>query len=281
MDDRLRPLWDFDDLDGTEARFRAELEAEASADGRAEVLTQLARIEGLRGGFDRADALADEAQLLAESDAARARLDLERGRIRRSSGDPEAARPLFEAAYTRALAAGQLFMAADAAHMVALAASDRAGFLEWTRRGLDLAETHAAASTWAGPLLNNLGWELYEGGDLAGALDAFGRALVVREREPDEPGPIEIARYAVGKTLRALGRAEEAIPLLERAVAWAEGAGAPDGWFHEELAEEYAAVGRHDDARVQARLAIPLLERDDTSFAGGERASRLHELAGA
>ena len=39
MSDPLRPLWDFDDLDATEARFRA-LQAEA--------LTQLARVEGLR-----------------------------------------------------------------------------------------------------------------------------------------------------------------------------------------------------------------------------------------
>lgn len=278
MDDRLRPLWDFDDLDATEARLRSQLEAEKSADGRAEVLTQLARVEGLRGAFDRADALADEGDALAESKAARARLDLERGRIRRSSGERDEARPLFESAYTEALAAGQYFMAADAAHMVALVAPDRDGFVEWTQRGLELAETHEAASTWACPLLNNLGWELYEAGDFAGALDAFERALTMREREPDRPGLIEIARFAVGKTLRALGRAEEAIPLLERAVVWASSSGAPDGWFHEELAEEYAAVGRPEDAREQARLAIPLLERDDPAFA--DRREQLEALGG-
>ena len=278
MDDRLRPLWDFDDLDATEERLRAQLDAEQFDDGRAEVLTQLARIEGLRGAFERADALADEAEALTTSDAARARLTLERGRIRRSSGDRNAARPLFEAAYGTALTAEQYFMAADAAHMVALVAPDRDDFLEWTRRGLELAETYDAASTWAGPLLNNLGWELFEAGDFDGALEAFERALVVRETEPDKPGAIEIARYAVGKTLRALDRAEEAIPLLERAVARAVESDAPDSWFHEELAEEYAAVGRLEDAREQARLAIPLLERDDPGFA--DRAERLQSLAG-
>ena len=278
MDDRLRPLWDFDDLDATEERFRAQLDTEESADGRSEVLTQLARVEGLRGAFDRATALADEAETLAESDVAQARLALERGRIRRSGGDRDAARPLFERAYAGALAAEQYFMAADAAHMVALVASDRDDFVNWTRRGIELAETHEAASYWSGPLLNNLGWELYEAGDFSGALDAFERALAARERTPDEPGPVEIARYAVGKTLRALGRSNDAIPLLERAVAWAETSGAPDGWFHEELAEEYAAIGRLDEAREQAGLAIPLLERDDPSFA--DRRGRLEELAG-
>jgi Flp pilus assembly protein TadD len=92
---------------------------------------------------------------------------------------------------------------------------------------------------------------------------------------------IEIARYAVGKTLRALGRSGEAEPLLERAVAWSEETGAPDGWFHEELAEVYAALGREDDAREQARLAVPLLLAADSTFdPGGERAVRLCLLAG-
>ena len=88
-------------------------------------------------------------------------------------------------------------------------------------------------------------------------------------------------RYAVGKALRALGRSAEAVPLLERAVAWAQREGAPDGWFHEELAEEYAALGRANDAREQARLAVPLLLEADPSFAeDGDRAARLGSLAG-
>ena len=280
MDDRLRPLWDFDDLDGTERRLRGQLEAEESEDGRAEVVTQLARIEGLRGDFERADALADDAAERAGSDVARARVDLERGRIRRSSGDRDAARPLFESAYAGALTAGQLFMATDAAHMVALAAPDHEGFVEWTNRGIALADTHDAASYWLGPLLNNLGWEHYDAGEYALALDYFERALAAREREPEKEAAIEIARYAVGKTLRALGRTDEAIPSLETAVAWATHVDKPDGWFHEELAEEYAAVGRSDDAGVQARLAIPLLEADDPSFADDdERRTRLTALA--
>ena len=62
-------------------------------------------------------------------------------------------------------------------------------------------------------------------------------------------------------------------------MSWATSEGAPDGWFHEELAEEYADIGRHDDACEQARLAIPLLETGDTTFAGSEREARLASLA--
>lgn len=282
MDDRLRPLWDFDDLDGSEQRLRTQLGEEAADDGRAEVLTQLARVAGLRGDFGAADELLDEAGGLAdERGLARIRVDLERGRVRRSSGDPVAARPLFESAYALALEEQQHFIAADAAHMVALVARDRAAFVDWTNRGIEVAETHEAASYWAGPLLNNLGWEYYEAGDVELALDAFERALQAREQDPTNGDGLALARYAVGKALRGVGRPDEAVPLLELAVEWAARAGAPDGWFHEELAEEYAAVDRPDDARMQARLAIPLLETADASFArDAERTARLRDLAG-
>ena len=78
--DRLRPLWDFTDLDASERRFRAALDDETSDAGRAEVLTQLARIEGLHGRFEQAGTLLTEAEQLAgPSDVASARLLLERG----------------------------------------------------------------------------------------------------------------------------------------------------------------------------------------------------------
>ena len=165
--------------------------------------------------------------------------------------------------------------------MAALAASDRDGFLTWTQRGIDVADEHEAASYWRGPLLNNLGWEHYEAGEHAEALAAFERALAAREEDPGKPEPIALARYAVGKALRALGRSDEAVPLVEQAVAWAASEGAPDGWYHEELALEYAELGRAGEAAEQARLALPLLTEADPDLDGdAERSARLRELAG-
>ena len=196
MSDLFRPLWDFDDLEGTETRLRTL---------RAEALTQLARVAGLRGRFDEGDRLLDG--VTEESPRVRIRVDLERGRLRRSSGDEEAALPLFETAYAAAIAAGEGWLAGDAAHMCALAAPDREGFVTWTTRGLELAERSEAAAYWAGPLLNNLGWEHFDAGEHEQALEAFERALAVRERDPDNLAALEAAREAVAEARRALGHA--------------------------------------------------------------------------
>jgi tetratricopeptide (TPR) repeat protein len=147
MPDRLRPLWDFEDVDASEARFREQLDREESDVGRAEVVSQLARVEGLRGDFEAATRLLDKAEPLAgQNPVANIRLELERGRMFRSSGDLEAAFPLFKSAFDRACEAGEFYLAGDAAHMCAIAVPDRAVMEEWTQRGLDLGDREADAA---------------------------------------------------------------------------------------------------------------------------------------
>jgi tetratricopeptide (TPR) repeat protein len=207
VSDRLRPLWDFDDLDATESRFRVQLEGESDDAGRAEVLTQLARVDGLRDDFDGCERLLNEAEALAgASVVAKVRIDLERGRKLRSSGDPEGALPLFEAAFSCALESGGHYLAGDAAHMCALAVSEDPGAMEeWTQRGLDLGEREPSAAYWAGPLLNNLGWAYFDAGEHEHALELFERALEVRRRDPDNPDAISFAEEAVETARQALG----------------------------------------------------------------------------
>ena len=89
----------------------------------------------------------------------------------------------------------------------ALAAPDREGFVEWSNRGIELAESSAAAAYWLGPLLNNLGWEYFDAGEHEQALDAFERALEVRLRDPENKDAIEHARGAIAEARQALGRA--------------------------------------------------------------------------
>jgi tetratricopeptide (TPR) repeat protein len=207
MADRLRPLWDFDDLDASERRFREQLGREESDAGRAEVLTQLARVEALRSDFEACKRLLDEAGPFGGSSVlANIRLELERGRMFRSSGDLEAALPLFQSAFERALGAGERYLAGDAVHMCAIAVSDIDAMAKWTERGLDLCESESEAAYWAGPLLNNLGWAYYDAGEHERALDLFERALEVRERDPANEAAIAHAKEAVGTARQALGR---------------------------------------------------------------------------
>jgi tetratricopeptide (TPR) repeat protein len=202
MPDRLRALWDFDDLQATEARLRDQLEREESDAGRAEVVTQLARVRSLQDDFDGCEGLLQEAEALSADGLVRVRVDLERGRKLRSGGDGASAAPLFEAAFARACELGEFFLAGDAAHMVAI--SDESKMLEWTERGLALGESEPDAAYWAGPLLNNLGWFFYEQGDFERALETFQRALEVRKRDPDNPQAIVWAQEAVDETRKAL-----------------------------------------------------------------------------
>ena len=129
--DRLDQLWDFADPVGSAQRFRAELAAGPTPTASAELVTQLARALGLQGGSSEADELLDGVRARACLPVAAVRVALERGRLRNSSGRPADAVPLFARALDLARAAGEDFLAVDAAHMLAIA--DGANAQEWTR----------------------------------------------------------------------------------------------------------------------------------------------------
>ena len=199
MGDRLRPLWDFDDLDASRERFLAQLDAETTDAGRAEVLTQLARVESLRDEFARCDALLDRAEELG---GVTARSLLERGRRERSSGREGAGMAEFRRAFELAEKSGDGVLAVDAAHMLALV-DDAEG---WTARGIEIAGSSddPGVRYWLGPLYNNIGWTRFDAGDYAGALDAFELALAARERDDSRKSALQHARDAVDEARRAL-----------------------------------------------------------------------------
>src|SRR5262249_19421862 len=135
-------LWDYDDPVGTELKFRSLLpEAEAAGDTAliAELLTQIARTQGLQRDFEGAAATLEQAKPLLESVGPRARVRwlLEHGRVLNSSGKPAEARPDFVEAWNLALAASEEGYAADAAHMIAIVETPE-GQIEWNERALEL-----------------------------------------------------------------------------------------------------------------------------------------------
>ncbi len=96
----LQGLWDYNDPAGTESKFRAVLakvETFNDQSYHAELLTQIARAQGLQRQFDEAHRTLDEADAMIDSDLhrARVRLLLERGRVFNSSGSADKAKKLF------------------------------------------------------------------------------------------------------------------------------------------------------------------------------------------
>ena len=199
MGDRLRPLWDFDDLEATRERFLAQLADETTDAGRGEVLTQLARVESLRDEFERCDELLDEAEAVG---GVTARSLLERGRRERSSGQDGAGLAEFRRAFELAQASGDDVLAVDAAHMLALVDDAE----RWTARGIEIAgaSDDPGVRYWLGPLYNNIGWTRFDAGDQEGALEAFELALAARERDDPRESALQHARDAVDEARRAL-----------------------------------------------------------------------------
>jgi tetratricopeptide (TPR) repeat protein len=282
----LDALWDFDDPAASGARIRAAIDAAEAAgdtDAADEARTQLARSLGLLARFEDGDQVLDIVDAAhAGADRVRIRSRLERGRLRRSSGDTASAAAPFEEAWALARQLGEDGLAVDAAHMLALV--DAApGLRTWNERALELASTSPdpGARGWRGSLWNNIGWERFEAGELEGALAAFGTALEAR-REQGRAKETQVAEWCVARCLRALGRVEEGLEIqLRLAAAAAAGGMDEDGYVSEEAGECLLALGRPDEARPHFRRSAELLGADAwLAEHEPERIARLRELGG-
>jgi tetratricopeptide (TPR) repeat protein len=260
-------LWNYDNPAVTEQQFRALLPRAEQGDDRsyhAQLLTQIARTQGLQGKFADAHATLDVAQALlaSEPSVARIRYLLERGRVFNSSQQTEQAQPLFQQAWEQAQAAQQDFYAIDAAHMLAIIAPAEQQ-LAWNLRALALAvqSPQPRARTWMGSLYNNIGWAHHEAGRYEQALDMFQKAL--REREAaGHVEQIRIARWCVARGQRSLGQFEAALATQRELLAELELAGAKDGYVFKELAENLLALNQPAAAQIYFELAHAELSRD-------------------
>lgn len=277
---RFHDLWDYGDPGASEARFRRLLdEGVHGLDAELQVLTQIARALGLQRRFDEARSLLAEVdrRLPPEPDTAHIRRLLEAGRVANSSGDPAAARPSFLAAWELARELGVDGLAVDAAHMVAIV-EEGTGALEWNERALALAEasTDPDARRWRASLLNNLGWTHHGAGRYEQALECFERAAALREEAGDRSSWF-VARWAVARAKRSLGRRQEALgeQLSLQADLRAAGA-AEDGYVAEEIGELLLALGRHGEARPHFAQAAALLGADE--WLAAQEPQRLERL---
>lgn len=278
-------LWDYQDPAASALRFHALLpEARAAADLQyeLELLTQIARTHSLQRQFAEAHQLLDEIEprLTDATPRARLRVLLERGRTFNSAGDKASARTLFEQAWQQGLKHKELYLAIDAAHMVAIAAP-----LEeqsrWHQLAMELAERSQDERVrgWLAPLYNNQGWTLFELGRLEEARQCQQKCLAWHEQH-NNPAKAFIARWSLARLSRAQGLHEQAQAELTQLQADMAAAGAPeDGYVFEELGENALVLDDPAAAEYFARAWFLLSRNEWFKRQEGERLTRLKRLA--
>jgi tetratricopeptide (TPR) repeat protein len=261
-------MWDYDDPAGTEAKFREVLpQAEASGDVsyHAQLLTQIARAQGLQQDFDGAHRTLDEVEAMLRQDlvVAKLRYLLERGRV-----------------WETGQAGGEDDYALDAAHMMAIVEPPEEQ-LVWAEKAMNLAErtTDPHAKRWLGPLYNNTGWTYHDLGQYDKALELFEKSLAFREERNDANG-IRIAKWTIARAYRSLGRVDEALEMQRKLAAQREAEGLePSGYVFEEIGECLLLGGKPDEARPYFKQAHEILSQDQWLVANeSERLERLKRL---
>lgn len=274
--------WDYDHPDETEARFRELLpRAEADPSYHAELLTQIARTQGLQRRFDDAHHTLDrvKSMLSPEMKRARVRYLLERGRAFNSSQQKALAMPLFQNAWQLAGESGEDFFAVDAAHMLAIAAPPEEA-LRWNLDALAFAENSQMPKSrqWLGSLYNNIGWTYHDRGDYELALEFFEKALAWRSEQGQEQ-ETRIARWCVARALRSLERIDQAYQIQRELLAEYQALDEQPGYVNEELGECLLLMDRPEEAGPFFQQAFEILSKDPwLAEAEPERIERLRRL---
>jgi tetratricopeptide (TPR) repeat protein len=261
-------LWDYQKAAETEKKFLELLPLAETANDpaySAELLSQIARAQGLQGQFDNAHKTLDKAEGLLQPDfkRARVRILLERGRAFNSSQQPEKSLPLFEEAMKLATDYREDYYAVDAAHMLGIAGPEKDRH-SWNLKALQMAEDSEdeRAQGWKGSLYNNIGYFYMEEGKYAEAMDLFEKLLVYTTEKGDEDFA-NTARWFIAKTQRLMGHLEEALKgqldLEKRQQVKAQS----DAYVFEELGEIYLALQDDDARKKYFALAHELFSKEE------------------
>lgn len=266
----INKLWDFNDPKLSESRFRGRLADEEKENAplveRMEILTQVARAEGLQQKFDEAHKTLDtvEATLASlNSTYLDTRYYLERGRAFNSSGKKEEAKQEFLKAIESGKKGGHDYYTIDGIHMMAVA-DEPAKQLDWTELGIAMAEASSEdrAKLWLGTFYNNSGWTYFGMKEYQKALDLFIKNEKFAESRNNK-SDVQIAKWCQAKMYRFLKQLDTSLSIqreLEKAMQ--DKTMDEDGYVYEEIAECLLAQGKANDAKPYFRRAYDLLSKD-------------------
>ncbi len=261
-------LWDFGNPAETGRKFREILSlAEKSKDKpyHIELLTQIARTEGLQRKFDEAHVILDKAMKMIKAAHIRPRIRymLERGRAYNSSKVFDKAKELFLGAYQQAVKYNEDNYAIDAAHMMAIV--EHGGESQkWNEDAIKLAEKtkDEHARGWLGTLYQNTGYNYHEMKEYDKAMDIFEKfAAWCTER--NQKKRLAIARWFIGRTLRSMGRTEEALKNQLELKQWHQEEKLDEaGYVSEEIGECLLLLGRAEESKEYFKKAHEHLSKD-------------------
>lgn len=262
----LSALWDFSNPALSEQRFKAALLLATGQDALI-LQTQIARSHGLRRDFNTARQLlaAMRPQLEGASAEVQVRHRLEWGRTYASGRHPpqamdEAAKSEARLAWQQALDMARQAaldeLAIDALHMFAFIDTTPAQQQQWAEQALAvvLASQQPAAQRWEASVRNNLGLALQLQDRHNDALVQYQQALALRQKAGHAQNTL-VAGYMVARSLRLLGRLEEALPMQQRLLQDSEALGAVDPHVLDELVLLHRAQGNISQASAAAQRA--------------------------
>lgn len=265
-------MWDYQHPDSTEIVFTEILSglknsAESSYDAEyhAELLTQIARTQGLQGKFKEAHATLDSVKHILTEDmkVGNIRYLLERGRVFNTSGEWEISKPMFRKAYQYGSENNLDLYTIDAIHMMGIVEPPE-NQLDWNLKALNIAEetSDPSCKSWLGPLYNNIGWTYHDLKAYDKALSYFQKGYDWRKKVGDEHGA-RIAKWTIGRCFRSLKKFEKALTIQEEIKTEIEDKSLPkDGYVFEELAELYLIAGNQKAAAKNFKLAYDELSKD-------------------
>lgn len=260
-------LWDFNNPKETELKFK-EIIPKAKYDKvyYGELLTQIARAQGLQGHFSEAHATLDQVEKMLkklDSKKVRIRYNLERGRVYNSSRNKEDAKKYFLVALKTAQDSGEELFALDAIHMLGIVEPPEKQ-LEWNLKAIQIAEKseNKQAKSWLGPLYNNIGWSYHDQGKYSKAMEYFTKSLHWRQKIKDAQGT-RVAKWTIGRCYRSMKKYDEALE-IQKALAdeFETNNITPDGYVYEELGELYLVLNDKDKSQKCFKKAYDLLSQD-------------------
>ena len=201
-------------LETARSEFNRSVETEA--------LAQLARVHLLLNRKDEGRGwLSNAAQKATDSDPMGwSRYLGVRGRYEWKDDDLTASRKTFNEMFVFCNTNALWSRAVDAAHMIAIVADSPEEQIEWSRKGIEAAESGGVES-WLGPLWNNLAGTYYDTKQYDSALTCYIKAREYHWRFSGEVAKL-YADYHVGMANRLAGNLDEAENWLRPVLAWAE-----------------------------------------------------------